>query len=71
MTIQQLIDVLSKFDPQLQVFVDGYEDYFDDFEISDEVTITKKHNESWYYGEYEKSETGEIKGIILERKLRS
>lgn len=67
MVVSELIEILQKLDPDLRVFVEGYESGFDDIKISDETNFSLYINEDWYYGPHEKDKNGTIKGIVLER----
>lgn len=67
MVVSELIEILQKLDPDLRVFVQGYESGFDDIKISDETNFSLYINEDWYYGPHEKDKNGPIKGIVLER----
>ena len=67
MVVSESIEILQKLDPDLRVFVQGYESGFDDIKISDETNFSLYINEDWYYGPHEKDKNGPIKGIVLER----
>lgn len=66
MVVSELIEILQKLDPDLRVFVEGYELGFDDIKISDETNFSLYINEEWYYGPHVKDKNGPIKGIVLE-----
>lgn len=79
MTIKELIEHLQQLDPNLYVFVDGYERGYDEFTITDEKEIALNVNRAWYYGHHEginegiitnknKDKHRVVKGIILKRK---
>lgn len=76
MKIKELIEQLEKLDPELEVFIRGYEGGVDELnKISDVKDIVLNVNNEWYYGkheiieEYNKSKRFKnvevIKGIIL------
>lgn len=66
MVVSELIEILQKLDPDLRVFVEGYESGFNDIKISDETNFSLYINKDWYYGPHEKDKNGTIKGIVLE-----
>lgn len=53
MTIQELMDKLSKYDPSFHVYIKGYEGGVDDLESIEEVEVFLNVNEDWYYGSHE------------------
>ena len=73
MTIKELIEQLQTLDPDLQVFVNGYEDgYTDAGPISNVVDMALYYHEKWYYGKHELVEYCHplienkiVKGIII------
>jgi hypothetical protein len=73
MTVKELIEHLQTLDPELRVFVKGYEGGVDDKTSLDEPTdITLNVHTEWYYGEHEYTSTGYepankqiVKGIVL------
>jgi len=52
MTITELIEVLRKYPPELQVVVKGYEDGFNDIDTIKQVSIILNANEEWWYGSH-------------------
>ena len=75
MTIQELIDKLSKYDPSLHVYIPGYEGGVDDVESLEEVEVFLNVNDEWWYGPHEINDrlilkdTSELKtqkGIFLQ-----
>ena len=69
MTVQQLIEILQTKDPELRVFVPGYEgglnDISNDLEI---VNVLLDKNIEWYYGQHDqvtKPTDTSIKGLLL------
>ena len=73
MTVKELIEHLQTLDPDLRVFIKGYEGGVDDkTSISEPVDITLNVHTEWYYGEHEYTSTGYepankqiVKGIVL------
>jgi hypothetical protein len=71
MTVKELIEQLQQLDPELHVFVDGYEGGYDDVTISEVKEIALSVYKEWWYGQHENfDETKHItntvvKGIIL------
>ena len=73
MTVKELIEQLQTLDPDLRVFIKGYEGGVDDkTSISEPVDITLNVHTEWYYGEHEYTSTGYepsnkqiVKGIVL------
>ena len=74
MTVQELIAHLSSLDPELTVFVPGYEDGFRYASPSDVKEFCLNVHTEWYYGphvykdhigEEVRSEHEQVKGIVL------
>jgi len=74
MTVKELIEKLKTLDPELYVFVPGYEGGFHYAGFSDIKNICLNVNEEWYYGpheltehihEEERSNYKRAKGVIL------
>jgi hypothetical protein len=73
MTVKELIEHLQTLDPDLRVFVKGYEGGVDDkTSIPEPVDITLDVHTEWYYGQHEYTSTGYepankqiVKGIVL------
>jgi hypothetical protein len=54
MTIKELIEELSKLDPNLHVFVEGYEGGFSDIvKIDSPKEYAMNFHSSWWYGKHE------------------
>ena len=73
MTVKELIEHLQTLDPDLRVFIKGYEDGVDDKITVDPPTdiLLDVHSE-WYYGKHEYADVGYetknrqiVKGIVL------
>jgi hypothetical protein len=52
MKVKELIEKLQKFDPELLVMVDGYEDGIDEPQDPVEVLIKLNKHDEWYYGKH-------------------
>ncbi len=74
MTVKELIEQLQQLDPELRVFVRGYEGGYDDAgPISGVVEMALDFHDEWYYGNHETTDyyganNGDhtiVKGIIL------
>lgn len=73
MKIKELIEHLEQLNPDLYVFVPGYEGGYSDVTISHIKEIALNVNEDWWYGKHDdvdnpKVEKGDyeiVKGIIL------
>ena len=76
MTVKELIEKLQQLDPDLHVFVQGYEGGYDDAgPVSNVMDIALDVHEEWYYGKHEDADTAYyvpdktkhtiVKGVIL------
>ena len=73
MTVKELIEHLQTLDPDLRVFIKGYEGGVDDkTSIPEPVDITLNVHTEWYYGEHDYTDIGYepankqiVKGIVL------
>lgn len=71
MTIKELIDKLQELDPNLRVFTKGYEDGYNDPNVTEIRNIALDVHTDWYYGAHEDadSELSEgkevVKGIVI------
>lgn len=75
MKVKELIEKLSKLDPELYVFTSGYEAGVDDVVVSEVKQFALDVNDEWYYGKHEEVKNDEdntlyfdktiVKGIIL------
>lgn len=76
MIIKELIEELQKYNPDLLVYLSGYEGGLDDLNYIKDAYVIRDTNKEWYYGRHTESrisdisETYTIKGIFLgaERK---
>lgn len=65
MTVQELIESLQKLDPNLNVFIEGYESGYDNFIITDPDTFKLNQYKNWWNGPHQKDKNGEVKAIVL------
>jgi len=71
MTVKELIEKLQQLDPELHVFVDGYEGGYDDVAISEVKDIALDVHKEWYYGKHDNFDEDRffdavvVKGVIL------
>ena len=72
MTVKELIEKLQTLDPNLRVFVRGYEGGYDDAGPASSITeIALNYHNEWWYGEHEdafqvdKENYTIVKGVIL------
>lgn len=74
MTVKELIEQLQQLDPELHVFVSGYEGGYDYAgPISNIKEIALDYHDAWYYGKHEDVDCNDeirenykiVKGIIL------
>lgn len=71
MKIQQLIDELQKLDPDLQVFVEGYEGGFCDPQVSKErdMYLNVNDEQEWWLGKHDtmpyREDNEKVRGIVI------
>ena len=73
MTAKQLIETLQQLDPEMRIFVDGYEGGYNDATISEIKEIVLDVNTDWYYGVHGDAkylstiteDTVIVKGVVL------
>lgn len=73
MTVKELIDQLNELDPELHVFVPGYEGGYHYAKISNVQDIHLNVNTEWYYGPHDTRDNcrqdpdsyEQVHGIIL------
>ncbi|MGK7883354.1 MAG: hypothetical protein AB4057_01865 [Crocosphaera sp.] len=63
MTIQELIDNLSQYDPNTPVVISGYEGGYNDVTIVEKKTMQLNVNNRHYYGAHDC-----VKGLIVPNK---
>lgn len=54
MKVKELIEKLSQYDPELPIFIEGYEGGCDDADLIQEIEVIRDANTEWYYGRHEK-----------------
>jgi hypothetical protein len=59
MTIRELIESLSKFDPDTPVVVRGYEGGYNDIMEIEETSMQLNVNRVWYYGAHREKDNQE------------
>ena len=75
MTVKELIEKLQSLEPELPIFVNGYEGGCDDLTDIKEIEVVRDVNSAkkWYYGSHEKiSDLHEdvIETFVKKGKLR-
>ena len=71
MKVKELIEKLQQLDPELHVFVDGYEGGYDDVAVSEVKEIALNVHTDWYYGKHDNADDDRffdatvVKGVIL------
>jgi hypothetical protein len=74
MKIKELINYLKKYNPEDRVFVNGYEEGYDEVDHIEQITVmedNRKNNICWYIGYYKRVSPNKkdgIKGVVLPRK---
>ena len=80
MIVKELIEYLQTIDPELKVFIKGYEAGYNDVNIVNHEELVLNVNNVWYYGKHDllkniekkdkilnmESEHKSIKGIIID-----
>jgi hypothetical protein len=69
MTARELIEALSAEPPETRVLVDGYEEGYDDCQVTVEIVL--RHPTSWWAGDYEDYEGGERVLVLARQKGQS
>jgi hypothetical protein len=64
MTVKELIEFLSKEDPDMEVVVDGYEGGFCPVGLIHRQFVKEDPNPEWYYGKYEQA-TSDGKVVLV------
>ena len=57
MKIKELINYLEKYNPDDRVFVNGYEEGYDEVDHIEQITVTedkRKNDICWYIGSYKR-----------------
>ena len=60
MTIAELIQTLSHFDPAIPVVVRGYEGGYNDVSVIEPLFVQRNVNEKWYYGAHDCVKEGDV-----------
>ena len=68
MIVKELIEYLQTVDPELKVFIKGYEAGYNDVNTIDHENMVLNVNNIWYYGKHELLRNIEKKDKILDRK---
>jgi hypothetical protein len=64
MTVKELIDYLSKENPNMEVLVNGYEDGYDLIGHIHHKFVKPHSDPAWYYGKFEEG-TGKDSRVAL------
>jgi len=66
MTVREFIKKLKGHNPDLNIYIAGYEGGINDAGDLKAIKVTRDQNEEWYYGKHEESrdETGED-GLLI------
>ncbi len=72
MKIKELMELLKKYDENDRVFVNGYEDGFDEVNFVNDVFVVEDHKkgDKWWIGSFQQADDNDqnkIKGIVLPR----
>lgn len=68
MTVKELIEYLQTIDPELRVFVKGYEAGYNDVNTINHEDMVLDMNIVWYYGKHDLLRNMEKKDKILNRE---
>jgi hypothetical protein len=68
MIVKELIEYLQTIDPELKVFVKGYEAGYNDVNTIDHEEMVLNVNGVWYYGKHELLRNMEKKDKILDKE---
>jgi hypothetical protein len=68
MTVKELIEYLQTIDPELRVFVKGYEAGYNDVNNINHEEMVLNMNNIWYYGKHELLRNMEKKDKILDKE---
>jgi len=68
MTVKELIEYLQTIDPELKVFVKGYEAGYNDVNNINYEEMVLNMNNIWYYGKHELLRNMEKKDKILDKE---
>jgi hypothetical protein len=59
MNLEELIEQLKKYPPEMQVVVAGYEGGYNDISLIKTCAISINKNKDWYYGQHDDAEKDE------------
>jgi hypothetical protein len=68
MTVKELIEYLQTIDPELKVFIKGYEAGYNDVNTINHEKMVLNVNNIWYYGKHELLRNMEKKDKILDKE---
>ena len=68
MIVKELIEYLQTVDPELNVFIKGYEAGYDDVNTINHEELVLNVNNVWYYGKHDLLKNMEKKDKILNRE---
>ena len=68
MTVKELIEYLQTIDPELRVFVKGYEAGYNDVNAINHEDMVLNMNNIWYYGKHDLLRNMEKKDKILDKE---
>jgi hypothetical protein len=68
MIVKELIEYLQTIDPELRVFVKGYEAGYNDVNTINHEDMVLNVNNIWYYGKHDLLKHVEKKDKILDRE---
>ena len=71
MTVEELMDELTKLPADRRVVVQGYEDGFDDVSAIEPVLIEKNPSDAWYYGRFASVSKDGEEAVLLFGRTRS
>jgi hypothetical protein len=73
MTVNELIENLKKYPPDMRVIITGYEDGYNDISIIEEKQIAINALTEWYYGQHIDTEDmfrlEEIEHPVIEKAI--
>jgi hypothetical protein len=68
MIVKELIEYLQTVDPELNVFIKGYEAGYDDVNTVNHEELVLNVNNVWYYGKHDLLKNMEKKDKILNKE---
>lgn len=67
MTVKELIELLSKEDPNMEVTLNGYEEGLDSINSICHKFVKYRLDPKWYYGKYEECDNSDKRVLLLSR----